>query len=145
MILSRIVALALAALGLAAGVEAVGFGLRGLGTLGAGALPFGAGALLFVTAAAAVVLPNRPSGEEEEEPMAPRRLAGYVAGTGFFALALEPLGALITIALLFLFMLKLVERRSWFSTVAMTAVAVLGTWLVFGRILSVPLPRGLLG
>ena len=77
--------------------------------------------------------------------MAPRRLAGYVAGIAFFALALEPLGALITIALLFLFMLKLVERRSWFSSITLTAVAVVGTWIVFGRMLSVPLPRGFLG
>jgi hypothetical protein len=48
------------------------------------------------------------------------------------------------VAGLFLFILRLVERLSWTATLVMTVLAVAGTWLLFERLLSVPLPRGLL-
>jgi hypothetical protein len=72
----------------------------------------------------------------------PKGLA-ILAGLGFAALALERLGYRITIAVLLVYYLGVIERRSWAMTLALTLIVSLGTYYVFAALLRVPLPIGL--
>jgi hypothetical protein len=58
---------------------------------------------------------------------------------------MEPIGALPAVAVLFVWLLGAVERLSWRAVGGVTVVATAGTWLLFDRLLNVPLPRGSFG
>ena len=64
-------------------------------------------------------------------------LAGYV-------LFLEPLGYLLCTFLLILFMLRVTDPQRWAVALSLSAIAAVGSYVLFATWLSVPLPRGLL-
>jgi len=68
-----------------------------------------------------------------------------LAGLAFAALAFERLGYRITIAVLLLYYLGVLERRSWLMTLVLAIVVSLGTYYLFARLLRVPLPIGMFG
>ncbi|HSH91865.1 MAG TPA: tripartite tricarboxylate transporter TctB family protein [Ramlibacter sp.] len=135
----------LGAYGLVSGFR---FGLGEATAPGPGFVPAIAGIALLVLAAAVgvkeVVAPApEPATAPDEAPLAPdaiRRIVGYIAGIFGFAFLMQPMGALPTIGLFFLWILRGVERKSWRLTLAMTAGATLGAWLLFAKALKVSLP-----
>jgi hypothetical protein len=68
-----------------------------------------------------------------------------LAGVGFAALALEPLGFRLTALALLLFYLGIAERRPVAATLAWSFGLALGLHYVFVRLLRVPLPDGVFG
>jgi hypothetical protein len=63
----------------------------------------------------------------------------------FAAWGLERLGYRLTMAVVVIFLLRIVERKSWALGLALTVVMAWGSFLVFDTLLRVPLPRGPFG
>jgi hypothetical protein len=141
-------AAALAALGLYGLVSGIRFGLGEPTEPGPGFLPLvsGGGLLILavIVACAEIFMPAPPPPDEEGDspmaPDAPRRVVGYAAGIFAFALLMQPIGTLPTIVLFFLWIVRGVEHQSWRLTLALTAGATLGVWLLFVKALQVSLP-----
>jgi len=134
--------LALAALAGAALFIAWDYGLWSFGAPGAGLMPSLAATVLAVTSLLA--LRDKPPAEEEADPD-PRRLAFYTVALVVLLPAILAVGMLPALALFIVFCLKLAERMSWRSTLAIAVGATAGSWLLFERLLQVQLPRGMLG
>jgi putative tricarboxylic transport membrane protein len=134
--------LALAALAGGALFIAWDYGLWSFGAPGAGLMPSVAAAVLAVTSL--LTLREKPPAEEEVDPD-PRRLAFYTAALVVLLPAILAVGMLPALALFIVFCLKLAERMSWRSTLAIAIGATAGSWLLFERLLQVQLPRGVLG
>ncbi|MCI4010774.1 tripartite tricarboxylate transporter TctB family protein [Brevibacterium sp. ZH18] len=70
----------------------------------------------------------------------------YIFLTFGVALALIPvLGLIISLAAAILFLLLVVEKQKWWTSAATTIGAAVFVYIVFGLVLSVPMPTGLLG
>ncbi len=67
-----------------------------------------------------------------------------VAFFGFVYLA-DKAGFLVSVGLLFLFLLRVVERRGWRLSLSITAASVLILWAIFEFGLKLRLPKGFLG
>ncbi len=127
------------------GLLALGSGIRyGVwqgGEPGAGMLPAISGALLFaLTAILALTEVGASTTTTSTDPPEAKRLISYMVAVVGFALLMRPLGTMPTIVLFFLWILRGVERLPWRLTLAVTAGASVGTWLLFDRLLQVPLP-----
>jgi putative tricarboxylic transport membrane protein len=135
----------------AAGLAGLAFGIRyGLWESGsplAGFFPALAGAMLLLFGTLSAAHEWRwPAPPDEANPAPQRgRVLGYLAAVFGFAFLLEPLGAMLAIALMFLWLLAAVERLPWRVVLPVTFGATLSAWLLFDRLLQVPLPRGILG
>jgi putative tricarboxylic transport membrane protein len=105
---------------------------------GPGLLPSLAGASLSLFAGWSLFV--APPAASEGQVFLPR-LAGYVVGLLGFGLLMKPLGAIVVIVLLFLWILGIVERLAWQRVLVITVCASAGAWLLFDRLLGVPLPR----
>lgn len=126
--------------GIAALVFAREFGLWSFGSPGAGLMPAIAGSLLLVASLADL---SWPTGRHQRPDIA-WRPAAYIAGL-IALLALTPLlGMLAALALFIFAVLHFVERLAALRAAAITAGAVAGSWLLFERLLSVPLPKSML-
>lgn len=115
-----------------------GYGPWEAGGPGAGLMPGLASAALVVFAAISAFESPAQVGEPAHLP----RLAGYFVGLTGFALMMGPLGAIPAIVLLFAWTLGVVERWRWRTVAAIAAGAALFAWVLFERLLAVPLPRG---
>ncbi|WP_270933317.1 tripartite tricarboxylate transporter TctB family protein, partial [Falsiroseomonas oryzae] len=113
------------------------WGFTEFGSPGPGLFPALAAALMGAAAlAAAWRRAPRP------EPMRQRRLLAYIAAALGFPLLLEPAGTTLAIAAMFLLLLRGLERLPWRVVVPVTAGATAGSFLLFDRLLRVPLPHG---
>ncbi|MCM1013079.1 MULTISPECIES: tripartite tricarboxylate transporter TctB family protein [unclassified Brevibacterium] len=76
-----------------------------------------------------------------------RNRAPFVIFATFgIALALVPvLGLIIALSLAILFLLIVVEKQKWWTSAAATIGAAVFVYIVFGLVLSVPMPTGMLG
>lgn len=121
---------------------AFGFGVWSVGQPGSGLVPLIGAGLLLIGAAGSVLAPT-PSAEDDEPPELLRQ-AGYMGGL----LALPPVtiltGMLPALALFTLSILYFVERMSVSKAISITLASGVGAWLLFERLLSVPLPRSAL-
>lgn len=125
-------------------------GLRGEDTPGPGLFPAAASAVmlaLLIPIALGLRLPRTQatSGEEEvgeADAGGWRRLGLYLLAMGFAALALMPLGFALGVGLALLLVLRLAERLSWLRAALVTVCGVTACFLLFDRLLEVPLPRG---
>jgi hypothetical protein len=70
------------------------------------------------------------------------KTAGALAA---FILLLETLGFLLSIALLTAFLLRIVERMGWPTTVTVAIANAAGLYVVFQMLLGVSLPKNILG
>ena len=160
-LLGPLVVLAIAAL---AGREALRYGLWAAGNPGSGLLPLIACALLALLALLDLSrwLKQRAAGAIRSEdqtrddlqrhsdagaetgsgPVLWWRVAAYAAALVGFALGMQYLGfvpaALASLALA----VRFGEGRDWGRSVAVATVTVGFSWLLFARLLSVPLPAG---
>lgn len=62
-----------------------------------------------------------------------------------FILLLETLGFLLSIALLTAFLLRVVEREGWLTTVTVAVANSAGLYVIFQMLLGVSLPKNILG
>jgi Tripartite tricarboxylate transporter TctB family len=126
----------LSLVGVVALVFAREYGLWSFGAPGAGLMPATAGALLLV----ASVIDLRFSASQGRPAIAWRPLS-YMAGL-VSLLPLTPLIGLLPALAVFIFaVLYLVERLPVLRATAVAGGAVAGSWLLFERLLSVPLPK----
>jgi hypothetical protein len=116
---------------------AVGYGLSDFGAPGAGLMPAVAAALLLA-ASLATLRWERP---RLAWPPGAARTAYYIAGLILLLPAIRSIGMLAALGIFAFTMLFWVERLplSRSGTIAFAMVA--GCWLLFGRLLSVPLPQ----
>lgn len=113
------------------------WGLTDFGSPGPGLFPALAALLMGIAAVAA-------AWQREAAPAATNwpRLIVYIAAVILVPLLLQPLGMIAVIALLFLLLLRGLERMPWRVVLPVTAAASIGAFLLFDQLLKVPLPRG---
>jgi putative tricarboxylic transport membrane protein len=123
--------------GLAALAYAWELGFWSAGAPGAGMMPAIAGALLL-----AANLSDLPGATGERGISVPgRRVAGHLAGL-FLLVPLSPLiGMVPALAVLSFAILHFVEQLAATRAAVIAVAAALGSWLLFERLLSVPLPK----
>ena len=72
------------------------------------------------------------------------RIGGTLATMVGFALALERLGFLLTTFLLMVLLLRAIESQRWPKVVAIALMTALISYAIFGWLLGIPLPGGVL-
>jgi putative tricarboxylic transport membrane protein len=133
----RLAAAGFVAAALAAAWQGWAWGFTDFGTPGPGLFPALAAGLMG--ASALLALRHRAPKPGETDWL---RLFAYVVGAFVFPLLLEPLGMTAAVVLLFLLLLAGLERMRWRVVLPVTAGAAAGSFLLFDRLLQVPLPRG---
>ena len=73
------------------------------------------------------------------------RIGATLATMVGFALALERLGFLLTTFLLMVLLLRAIESQRWPKVVAIALMTALISYAIFGWLLGIPLPGGVLG
>lgn len=134
------------------GIVALCEGYRlSLGTLaapGAGFVPFWTGLLLTFLSSALFIIALKAKWAQRGESVKfenrwPRVLIALMSMV-IYGLSLKFIGFLICTFLLLLILLKGVEGRSWKSTVTISLICTVVSYIVFAKYLSVPLPRGMI-
>lgn len=125
-------------------------GLGEVNNPGSGLIPFGAAALLGLMALGqfgrSLLEPARERRDDLESGPSRRSQVSIVLGALLgWGLALNPLGFTVSVFLLLAVLLGVVARRSWWATLALSALIVTGAYLIFVRWLGVEFPRGPLG
>jgi hypothetical protein len=133
--------LALAAASIAALAIGQSYEVWSFGSPGAGLLPCIAAALLLVTSLLALL--ERASGERapaDAEPVAGSKVAGYGIGLIVLPPAILVLGMLPALGLFVLVLLRAAEGARWRTAIAVAVASTALSWLLFVRLLRVPLP-----
>jgi len=63
----------------------------------------------------------------------------------FFALFLDALGYLLCTFLMLLVLVRVLGMRNWIVVLTIAIIAAAGSWLIFVKLLKIPLPQGFLG
>ncbi len=126
--------------GILAAVESLRLGIGGPGEPGPGLLSFAAATVLAGSCAAVVFRERVPAGAFR--PLAtPERLGAAAVLLGG-ALAFEPLGYRLTIALTVTLLLRVLGTRRWLLAGAIGVVAAVSSYVLFADLLGMVLPRG---
>jgi hypothetical protein len=103
-------------------------------------------ALLLIVFALALAVMGARSGRMSEVSWHEwRHAVAIFSACAFAAWGLDRLGYRLTVAVVMLFLLRVLERKGIVITLAMTVVVAGGSFLLFDTLLRVPLPRGPLG
>jgi hypothetical protein len=130
-------ALVLAAAALAALLIASRHEVWSFGAPGAGLMPVLAAVILLVTSLLSLLERRQPA---EGEAYDNRRVAWYGAGLLVLGPAILAVGMLAALGLFVLIMLRLAEHARWRTAALVAGLSVAASWLLFVRLLSVPLP-----
>jgi putative tricarboxylic transport membrane protein len=141
----RVAGAALAVFGLFVLWQSRALPLGSLGNPGPGYMPTVLAALLVLGGVAVAALGGDAAGMRTLGFREWRHALAIFAVCAFAALALERLGWRLTIFLGLLFLLGVVERKRPVAALVFALALALGTFLLFDRLLRVPLPRGPLG
>jgi putative tricarboxylic transport membrane protein len=120
-----------------------------LGTLNApaaGFFPAVLAALLALTSLLSFINALR-SGHERADPAEPlrwKKIVFTVSSLLVYAFVFESFGYLVATFLFIIFLLRIVEQKTWGLAVAVAFVAAFFSYLIFGLLLGTPLPAGLL-
>jgi putative tricarboxylic transport membrane protein len=117
---------------------------------GAGFLPFWLGAAMGVLAIILLVNASRQPAQASSRPPFPKGRAilsilETVGALAVFIFLLETLGFLLATGLLTAFLLRVVERERWVTTVTVAVANAVGLYIVFQKFLGVSLPKSGLG
>jgi putative tricarboxylic transport membrane protein len=117
---------------------------------GAGFLPFWLGVAMAALSIILLVSATRepvPVGGRAPFPTGRKLLPllQTVGGLGVFVLLLETLGFLLSIALLTAFLLRVVEREGWGTTLAVAAANAGALYVIFKVLLGVSVPQNAFG
>lgn len=135
--------------------------------IGSGFFPFSLGILLMILSSIYLVrvfLPLRKATLAEKTPGAPEAAPAAVktptvskidrpavnviilAGSMlFFGLFLDMLGYLLCTFLMLVVLLRVLGLKSWPVILVITVVSAAGSWLLFAKLLKIPLPQGFIG
>ena len=123
--------------GLSAIVLSWMYGLWSFGAPGPGLMPAAAGVLLVCASAADFRL------AAPQPPTISRRLLAHAGALILLPFASLVLGMLAALAAYVVAVLYVIERRPLVGTAAIAALTTVGCWLLFEKLLSVPLPKPL--
>lgn len=141
----RVAALALLLVGLGGAFGASRLTIGGPGRPGPGFFPFWL-ALALCAVAVALLLRRPPAAPQPGAVTAERLRHGKVAlalaAGAAYAVALDPLGFLLTTFLFLLFLLRAVDPRHWSSALLISAATSVACHLLFKVWLDVQLPGG---
>jgi putative tricarboxylic transport membrane protein len=129
--------LILSAVGLGAIAMSWTYGLWSFGSPGAGLMPAAAGALLVCASAAEIRL------AAPRWPTFSRRLLAHAGALILLPFASLGLGMLVALATYVVAVLYVIEGRRLLSAAGIAGLATAGCWLLFEKLLSVPLPKPL--
>lgn len=73
------------------------------------------------------------------------RMGLVVGGLAAITLLMPRLGFILTVLPIMVVLMQAVDRKSWWSALLASAIATLGVYLLFTRLLATTLPRGPLG
>ncbi|MBY6046384.1 tripartite tricarboxylate transporter TctB family protein [Vannielia litorea] len=123
------------------------YGISGFEALSApGTVPMATTAVMVVTALIVVIktarLP-RISSETFSRDILPVVVLVFAAFLVAFGVALEPLGFLPTAALFLIAAIKILARRSWLWTLAVSLCSLALIWLIFRIVFTVLMPAGI--
>lgn len=79
------------------------------------------------------------------EPGAWKKVGSVVASLVGFAFLFELLGYLIAVFLLIGFLLRIVKPSKWWLVFVVASLSSVLSYLIFGSLLSTPLPKGIFG
>ena len=128
-----------------AGVTAWRLGLWDDGNPGSGLLPAVASALLAVLALADASSRLKPAPDADHGHATPvlwSRVAAYAASLAGLVAAMQAIGFVPAALASLVVAVRFGEGRRWRTSIAVAAAGVFFAWLLFGRLLSVPLPTG---
>jgi putative tricarboxylic transport membrane protein len=115
------------------------FGLWSFGAPGAGLMPATAAAILLVASLADLRFqPGQP-----RWPVLGSRPASYMAGLVLLVPLTPLIGLLPALAAFIFVILYFVERLTALRAITIAAGGIAGSWLLFERLLSVPLPKSM--
>ncbi len=134
-------------IGVFVGIMSLRMGIGHLELMGAGFMPFLASIVLFSLALVVFVAEIKGSSRDEEKnaPMEwsdLRRPVLLLVGLIVYALILMTFGYLVTTFLLVFFMFFMTDTRKWRKDVAIAAVIVILSYLIFDKWLRLQLPPG---
>ncbi|WID99742.1 tripartite tricarboxylate transporter TctB family protein (plasmid) [Bosea vestrisii] len=138
---TRLTAALLSLIAATAALVSVGYGLWRHGAPGAGFLPFTAAALLLTTSIGVAATPAKGT---DGDTLEAGRLLRYGAVIALYPLLILIIGTFAATAAVFLLILRGIEQRSWIAASVCSLAATAGSWILFGYLLDVPLPNGLL-
>jgi hypothetical protein len=107
---------------------------------GPGAFPIAIASLLALTAIGILVRLRRQRGPTASTELGHRDIVIALLALVGVALAFEPLGAIPTVGLLLLVLLKAFAHIAWWRAVVGALCGALATWVVFSYALGVQLP-----
>ena len=125
----------------------------GLGTLhqpGPGFLFFWTGVIVGILSVTIMIRSFRkgPPDHAKEDSFGKwnvKKIILVLASLLLYTLLMEPVGFLLVTLLLFLFLLGIVEKKSWRFAALVSVIVSAASYLIFEVVLQSQLPRGLLG
>jgi len=117
---------------------------------GAGFLPFWLGVAMAVLSIVLLVNATREPAQALDRSPFPRGRAVLsiletVGALAAFILLLETIGFLLSIALLTAFLLRVVERERWLTSMTIAVANSAGLYVIFKMLLGVSLPKNIFG
>ena len=103
--------------------------------------------LLFFSIALLVQTCRQAGGESGEQPITSEawiRISITLAAMLGFALVLEKVGFLLSTFTVMLVLLRVIEPQKWPRVLAVALATALISYFLFGRLLNIPLPAGVL-
>ena len=73
------------------------------------------------------------------------RIGATLATMAVFAFVLERLGFLLSTFVLMILLLRAIESQSWLKVIGIALTTALAAYAIFGWLLGIPLPAGVLG
>lgn len=125
-------------------------GLMRKGVPGPGFLPFFSGLALIFISFFVFIPALRQNGRDKKSAFFPerdsfRKLVLALAALFAFGIVMELGGYLLTTFLFILFMARLMEPKSWRTTILLALLTAVLSYTLFVVLLEVQLPKGLLG
>jgi putative tricarboxylic transport membrane protein len=119
------------------------------GEPGEGFFPVLLALTLGVLSAISLIIAYRDSspGSPPDGPRTPivwKKLLSYILGLFAYAIFFGPLGYIVSSMVILLFIMRVAEGLSWQKSITISIITLFISYLVFEKMLMVPLPRGIL-
>jgi uncharacterized BrkB/YihY/UPF0761 family membrane protein len=102
-------------------------------------------AALLLLASSGGILLQEVESKTDAAPAEPRRLLLHLLALSMFAVAFTLLGTALAIFSFIIIVLRGIEHLNWLHAMAVAGILTAFCWLIFSKLLGVPLPAGLLG
>ena len=140
-------------LGLTISIWSATFPMGGVKDPGPALLPLACGLILMLLGVILLVQKKGEKADSSGKPPGPllpggaagRRVALTLGGMLLSAIFFMPLGFVLTVFLLILFLMRTIEPQRWKVTILYAFVSAAGSFVVFKVLLKSQLPSGLLG